>query len=45
MLFHLKTVNEGSTAPDCAGDMHGLGHLLEIRPLLQTLFGIGIDAV
>src|SRR3954451_25207197 len=45
VLEHLHAMHERGAAADGGGYVQRLGHLLEVRALLQRLLGIGVDAI
>src|SRR5579864_1231313 len=42
---HLHAVHERRAAANGSRDVHRLGHLVEVRPFLEGVLAIGVDAV
>jgi len=42
-IAHLQAVDQGSSAPQGAGDMDRFGHLGQVRALFQAGLGVGAN--
>ena len=45
LFQHLYAVHQRGAAPNRRGYMHGLGHLLEVRSLAETLVRVGVNTI